>query len=122
MKGQKTRTMRGIRIFLLLDRHTALLCKFPRGLPETQPLLLHHEREDIPLLAAAKTMIIPLVGMNDEARGLLMVERTARLVVRPRTTQLDTIRPDQIGKIRPRFDFIQYRLWNVHGNSRKNRM
>jgi len=44
-------------------------------------LVLHQERDGIAALAAAETLVNPLRGRYDERRGLLVVERTARLII-----------------------------------------
>ncbi len=54
-------------------------------------LVLHQERHGVAALAAAETLVDALGGRNDERRGLLVVERTARLVVHAFALERDEV-------------------------------
>lgn len=104
----------GLRILLLLDLHAALLRELLHGLDEGQPLLLHHEVEDGPAFAAAEAVVVALVGMDDEARRLLVVERAARLVVRPHPPHGDAVGRNQVGEVGPALDLLDCRRGDRH--------
>ena len=57
-------------------------------------LVLHQESDGIAALAAAETLVNPLRGRYDERRGLLVVERAARLIVHALAFERDIIADD----------------------------
>ena len=58
-------------------------------LGEADRVPLHHEREDVAVLAAAEAVPRVAGGRDDEARGLLAVERAQALEGRPGLLELD---------------------------------
>ena len=107
MERVEARAAHGVGIDLLLHRHAALSGELAHGLAERHALLLHHEREGVPLLAAAEAVVVALLGVDDEARRLLAVEGAAGLVVGPAAAQLHAVRRNQVGKIGPGLDLVE---------------
>ena len=68
-------------------------------------LVLHQERHGIAALPAAETLVDPLRGRDDERRGLLVVERTARLIVHTLSLERDIV-ADDIHDVRGGIDAV----------------
>ena len=73
------------------------------GLGEVDGVALHHEREDVAVLAAPEAVPRVAAGRHDEARGLLAVERAQALEGGPGLPQLDGL-PDDIRDGEPALD------------------
>jgi len=101
-------------VFGLLDLDAALLGELLHGLDEREALLLLHELDCIARLAAAEAVVEPLGRIDVEGRGLLVVERAARLRRRPGVLHLYAVRRYQFGEVDPRLDILDYRLCDSH--------
>ena len=69
------------RHLLLLNLDAVTLGHHLQGLGIGDVLVLHQESHGIAALAASEALVDALRGRHDERRGLLVVERTARLIV-----------------------------------------
>ena len=77
--------------FLLPDLDAVALGHHLEGFGIGDVLVFHQERHGVAALAAAETLVDALGGRNDERRGLLVVERTARLVVHAFALERDEV-------------------------------
>ena len=64
-----------------LDGDAVLLAQFFDSLFESEPLMLHQERNGIPIFPAPKALESPFVTEDSERRSFLLMERAARLII-----------------------------------------
>ena len=81
----------------------------PRGFGKLEPFVLHQEAEDVAALAASEAVEDLPVGVDVEARRLLVVEGAESLPVRPGLLQLD-VAGDEGDDVRPVSDFLDGRF------------
>src|SRR5271157_641509 len=99
-----------LRRFTLIrfDLHARAVGEFLKRFLEINPILLHHELEDIAALVAfAETTPRPRLRPDDESRRMLVgMERTKAGVVPAGLAQFDAGLGNEVNNINARFDFV----------------
>ena len=78
--------------------HPRFACEPLDGLGKGQPLGLHEEGEDVPVLSGGEAMVELLLVVHVEARRLLRVERRQPLPLPPRLLQPHALADDRRGR------------------------